>query len=209
MSTQIKMQAIIEAPYYQDEFICPWKVSDFEPFSKIRLHPEITIPEIGLVVAKLAQYNDIELSNSKPAIIEQILEAKSLVLPGGIEVIDEREKSISPGCCCGLERWREWFNFLSTGNSPWLGHDPSPWLEMQGDMVSIWSDGLLESVRNAFCFEVSRSQLKEALKLVENDLQGFLFSLESWAQEIGVTNSKELFRKFDDCFSIWHGFIKH
>ncbi len=146
MNSSIQMQAVIEAPYYECEFLCPWEISEFEPCSTLRLWGEMEYPEIGLVFAQLAKYNQIELTGDKQVALDQILAAESLVLPGGIQVVcKDRDTTISPSCCCGLETWRQWIDFLQTGESPWLGHDPSPWVEGLGDVVRIWSDGGMES----------------------------------------------------------------
>lgn len=136
MSSLIKLQAVVEAPYYEGEFSCPWEKAEFQPFSMIRLHGEMTYPEIGLALAQLAKYNQIKLAGDRLTVLKQVVEAESLVLPGGIQVIDA-QKTISPSCCCGLETWREWLDFLKTGKSPWLGHDPSPFVENWGDVIRI------------------------------------------------------------------------
>ena len=182
----MQLQAVMEAPYYQGKFHCPWDVPKFKSFSTIRVHAEMTLPEIGLVFAQLANYNQIPLANDGQTVLQQIVEAETLVLPGGIRVVCESQKTISPSCCCGLETWREWLDFLKTGNSPWLGHDPSPWLEIQGETVRIWSDGGLgDVVKDAFYVDVSRDRIQKALRQIERDLQGFLYSIESWAQTVG------------------------
>ncbi len=196
------MQAVIEAPYYEGEFFCPWETPEFKPLSKIRLCGEMTYPQIGLVFAQLAQYNQIELTADRQTVLRQILKEKSLVLPGGIQVVCQKRGTISPSCCCGLETWREWIDVLKTGTSPWLGHDPSPWVEIQGDVVRVWSDGGITRVSNAFHIDISRTHFEESLILVKRDLEGFLFSSESWAREIGFVESRELVQKFDECFNI-------
>jgi hypothetical protein len=202
MISLFQLQAVVEAPYYQGEFLCPWDVSQFEPCSWIRLSGEMTYQEIGLVFAQLVQYNRLDLSEARQVVLKRILEAKSLVLPGGIKVVFG-DQVIPPSCCCGLETWREWQNYLKTGESPWLGHDPSPWIETQGELVCIWSDGGLgESVKNAFHIDVPRSVFQDGLRIVEQDLQGFLYCICSWAQEIGFEQSDALFQKFDQCFNI-------
>ncbi|KAI9135143.1 hypothetical protein [Acaryochloris sp. CCMEE 5410] len=201
MNSSIQMQAVVESPYDAGEFLCPWPVPEFKPLSMIRLWGEMTYPEIGLVFAQLARYNQIELANNKHTVLEQILEAESLVLPGGIQIVSEA-KVIPPSCCCGLETWREWIDFLQTGYSPWLGHDPSPWVERQGTIIRIWSDGGLEPMRDAFNIDVSQPEFEKALMGVERELQAFLFSIESWAQDIGVAEPNQLFQKFDHCFNI-------
>lgn len=202
MNSLIQMQAVVESPYYEGEFLCPWPIPKFKPLSMIHLCGEMTYPEIGLVFAQLAKYNQIELAKKKQTVLEQILEIESLVLPGGIQIVSE-DKVIPPSCCCGLETWREWIDFLQTGHSPWLGHDPSPWVEHQGNIIRIWSNGYTEPTRDAFYVEVSRPDFEKALICVERELQAFLFSIESWAQDISFAGSNKLFQKFDHCFQIW------
>jgi hypothetical protein len=202
MTSPFHLQAVIEAPYFQDKFICHWDVPPFKPFSWIRLSGEMTYPEIGLVFAQLVQYNKVDLSGESYTVLKQILETESLVLPGGIQAV-WADKVISPSCCCGLETWRDWQEFLKTGETPWLGHDPSPWLEIRGDLIRIWSDGGLgESIKNAVYIEIERSAFRAGIQSAEKDLQAFLFCIGSWALEVGFEQSDELFQKFDQCFHI-------
>ncbi|NEO88729.1 MAG: hypothetical protein F6J87_31565 [Spirulina sp. SIO3F2] len=197
----IWMLPVVEAPYFEGEFLAPWSVPEFEPLSMIQLHEGMSHPEVGLVMAQLAAYNHIDLENDRQTVLEQILGADSLVLPGGIEVISQG-KVIPPSCCCGLETWREWQEFLKTGNSPWLGHDPSPWLESDGDIVRIWSDGGLEAVKDAFYFNVSRSDFAVYLMLLEEELRGFLIAVEDWARFVDFPKHDQLFWKLDQCFDV-------
>lgn len=202
MSSLIQMQAVIETPHYEGKFVCPWEIFEAPPFSMIRLSAEMTYAQIGLVIAQLAKYNQIELTGDRLTALNQIIAAESLVLPGGIQVVDELQNTISPGCCCGLEDWRGWINFLKTYESPWLGHDPSPWIEMKDDVIWIWSDGHFETVNNPFHIQVSRDRFAKALIIVEQDLQSFLFCIDSWAREIGLAQSSKLCQKLDKCFNL-------
>lgn len=202
MHTSLRLQAVVELPFYTDEFLCPWPVSSFQSMSHMRVSYDITYPEIGAIVAQLARYNRIALDASKQDIIRKILHAKGLVLPGGIQVIGENGETISPSCCCGLETWREWFEFCHTGATPWLGHDPAPWLERQDDTICVWSDGGLEPSKHAFSINVDGVRFRKALSQVERDLQGFTLCLESWAQNMEIPESRLLAEKFALCFSI-------
>jgi hypothetical protein len=202
MTSLFQLQAVIESPYLQDEFICPWDLPSFEPFSRIRLSGEMTCPEIGLVFAQLARYNQLDLSSESQTVLKQILEAERLVLPGGLQVV-WADKVIPPSCCCGLETWRDWQEFLKTGETPWLGHDPSPWVEMRSDLIRIWSDGGLgESLKNTFYIDIERSAFRKGVQSAERDLQAFLFCIGSWVVEVGFEQSDELVQKFDRCFHI-------
>jgi hypothetical protein len=95
---------------------------------------------------------------------------------------------------------------LKTGDTPWLGHDPSPWVETRDDLIRIWSNGGLDgSVEKAFYVDVSRSAFRKELEKVEQDLQAFLFCLEIWAQNMEIGQSNELAEKFAECFDIQRG----
>ncbi|MDX8054259.1 hypothetical protein SK571_33225 [Lentzea sp. BCCO 10_0798] len=53
----------------------------------------------------------------------------SLPCPGGTEVRDTGAGvRVGPGCCAGLESWRERARLLD-GEVPWLGHSPTSGVE--------------------------------------------------------------------------------
>ena len=114
-------------------------------------------------------------------------------------MVSEGQGIISPSCCCGLEDWREWRDFLETEDSPWLGHDPSPWIERQGKVVRVWSD---ESVSTAFNIEIPLYHFEAELIRVEQEIQAFLFRIEGWVEAISFVESSKLVHKFDEYFNI-------
>jgi hypothetical protein len=197
-----KLQAVIELPL-ERELPCPWTISFTTPLRWIQLSGEMTPAEIGLAVALLIQHNQLDLAGDMTTVLEQLLAATELIWLGGLQAIGEGDRHITSGCCCGLETWREWPDFLHTGQTPWLGHSPSPWLATAGELIKIWSDGGQgESLIGAFSIDVSRADLQAALRLVERDLQAFLWSVESWAQAMGFPHSRELRQQLDRCFNI-------
>ena len=202
MSSSFQLQAVVEAPHLQEEFAYPWDLQTLEPFSWIRLSGEMTEQEIGSIVAQLVQYNQLEFSEDSHLVLDRILTAETLILPGGIQSVFG-DQIIDPSCCCGLETWREWQAILTTGHSPWLGHDPSPWVEANNEQIRIWSDGGLgESTQNALRIDISRSTFRQTVQNVEQDLQNFLSCVESWAQTIGFKQSTDLSQKINNCFNI-------
>ncbi len=197
MSVLLRFQAIIDPPQVEANFQYPWQISSAKP--SCRLSGNMTEAEIGLVFLQLVQYNQVDFSGDISTVLTRLIAADRLILPGGIQVLLSDGRDITPGCCCGLETWREWQTFLKTGNTPWLGHDPSPWLERQGQLVRIWSD---ESGLNTFFVDVPPNVFQEFLRLVEQDLQAFLWCVESWAQDLGFDRTPELVQKIDRCFDI-------
>ncbi len=75
-------------------------------------------------------------------------------------------------------------------------------IESQDPIIRVWSDGGIDLSKATFHIEVLRSDFKRALTLVEQDLQAFLFSIESWTQVISFKAANQLFERFDDDFKI-------
>ncbi|MEH2404715.1 hypothetical protein [Nostoc sp.] len=117
MITNPCLQAVIEAPWYEGEPLCPWFVADHKPFSRIQLYGEMTDLEVGLIFAQLVKYNDLDSESDAYEVLYQVIESETLILPGGLQVRSTADELIYPGCCCGLEEWREWLDFLTKGRS--------------------------------------------------------------------------------------------
>ncbi|QLE44091.1 hypothetical protein FD723_29050 [Nostoc sp. C052] len=120
MSSNPCIQAVVETPWYEGEPLWPWSVADYKPFSHIQLYDEMTDLEVGLIFAQLVQYNDLENGGNANDVLYRVIESETLILPGGLQVKSTANELIYPSCCCGLEEWREWLEFLTTGRSPWL-----------------------------------------------------------------------------------------
>lgn len=193
-------QAVVEVALYEGEPLCPWPIADCKPFSLIRLSGKMTDRQVGLVFAQLVNYNNLESEGDTNNLLHQVIQAETLVLPGGLQVRSD-DKVINPSCCCGLETWRDWLRFLKTGRSPWLGHDPSPWVEKAGGLIHAWSDKKAKS----FHIDFQPSKFDAELSKVQQDLSEFLARIESWAGRVGFSEPSKLSRKFDECFNVSHG----
>lgn len=199
MGEMLQLRAVVEAPCPPTRLVYPWAIAKIKPFSMIRLSVETSPEEIGLIILQLADYNKASISADARDTIDQILALDGAVLPGGIQIHGEGEKTISPGCCCGLEGWYEWFDFLKTGHSPWMGHDPWPTLTKKDSLVRICSD---KESRKCFFLESSYSHFKTQLKQVEKDLMAFAYCLETWAKNLEIERNQELRLKFSEWFGI-------
>lgn len=116
-------------------------------------------------------------------LIERIVQADSLIAPGGIRVRDTNAHlAVTPGCCCGLEGWREW-DQVARGQSPWLGHDPMPWTEHQGAIVRVWPDGGDAAVppTGALPIELPVDDLLHLIADAHKQFRDFLDLLGPWA----------------------------
>jgi len=165
----------------------------------LRLSVDTPFEDVSLVVAQLCSYNSSGNENRSLNLTE-LLTSTHVVLPGGLAAVDD-SRIIPPSCCSGLEEWHEWYRFLESGEQPWLGHDPSPWIETRGGKYLVWSDGGLGEPQptTMFNIEFERSELAAALASAEADLLGFLQPLRNWAEIVDPNRGEDLVR----CFSSW------
>jgi hypothetical protein len=189
---------VVEAPRNCGQW-WPWVVSDRSPFSFVHLGAGISAEDIGLVFAQLVDYNHIEGQDTE-ALQTGIIEAEGLLLPGGLQT-SYGNQEINPGCCCGLETWREWEQVLK-GGSPWLGHDPAPWVELCGNAVRVWSDGGLNERRDAFSIAFECQHFEAEFERAGKELRAFLTLSAAWAQSAGFSDVGAICRKLDRCFAI-------
>ncbi|MCA9690859.1 MAG: hypothetical protein R3A51_17895 [Nannocystaceae bacterium] len=194
-----RLEAVVVSP--RDRASLPWPLTE-APAPFVRLSASTAREDVALVVGQLALYNGLEediADNESPAeVIARALAIDELVLPGGLRAIG-RTVEIAPSCCCGLEAWREWYQL-----SPWLGHDPTPWIEVDGEAVRVWSDGGLgESARGELrCLTSTRARLFEHVAAVERDLVDFLERLRGWTTTIAPAQAAALVDRFAHAFAV-------
>lgn len=82
----------------------PWPVATLEPGTWLTLDGTCGDPEVGLFIALVADYNNIPP--------DALATAERLIAPGGLMLTDTTTE-IVPGCCSGLEDWRDWARVLT------------------------------------------------------------------------------------------------
>jgi len=137
----IMMQAVIEVPAFDAGSARPWPVAAMASGSWLTLNADRTDEQVGLFVAALASRIDVRPPGGRDEVVDALLAEELLIAAGGLQVGDATAGvAVVPGCCAGLEDWRDWVQVL-TGESPWLGHDPGPEVEVVGDDLRVWQDG--------------------------------------------------------------------
>jgi len=176
--------------------VCPWPI--FEPPDKfIRLYAATPPEQVGRVVLQLAMSCGVESFLSAEAVLQAIMAEPTWILPGGLRAQDG--VIIAPSCCCGLEDWREWLDFLKTGASPFLGHDPAQGIERVGDVIRIVS---FSSDGSQTAIDLHPNDFVDQLQKVENDLKQFLFVLKNWADRTVPAQADDFVARFDEMFEI-------
>jgi len=124
------------------------------------------------------------------------MELDRFSLHGGLGILDGGILEITPGCCCGLEDWRDLLT-IPEGDSPWMGHDPNPSCTFAEDRIRFVGDAETEDY-----IEMSLHDVVDDLRQFHVTLERFISSLKAWLLKLGVTEIAAFMRKFDNSFAI-------
>jgi len=194
-----KILAVVERRTRANEGAAPWTTTPLPASTFVRLSGDTDDQEIGAVVWQLTCYN--RLGTAEP--LRSASTADHFVLPGGLAFEDDAGRLITPGCCAGLETWREWSSVPADGGSPWMGHDPAPWVEEKGEILRVWADGGLSALKpGELHIDFRRDELAFQLRRVEGDLQAFLVRLEAWVNSVDPAVTAAFASRFDQMFQI-------
>lgn len=181
------MQPVLEA-HATGGFVL-WPVAEVKAFGYMPLNGELTPLEVGTAVMSIAGCNDIDpedgLRPPRPAdplgsFLHGLLTFDTLFAAGGLRVTDSATGvAFMPGCCNGLEDWREWHQVLEDNGQVWFGHDPDPRAERHGDAVRLTVDAEQSA---SPVIELPATDLRHLLAGVEHDLTGFLALAADWAE---------------------------
>lgn len=200
------VDAVLETPDTADFSL--WPVAELPAYRFMALSGRMSPLEVGTALAALAVGNSGADEDEPPVadageLIRRLLRADRVFAPGGLRVHDTRtDVTVVPGCCCGLEDWREWL-VVAGGASPWLGHGPSPWIEHADAVVRLWPDGGEEQeAPSAHPVEMAAGDLPGILLTVREELNGFLSLTEQWAAVHVPTLAADLVAGLDEALAI-------
>lgn len=185
-SPVIVMQPVLEV-HTPDGFEL-WPVAEIEPSGFLPLSGELSPAEVGTAVMRIAGCNDIDPDGDRPprpagaldSFLHGLLTFDDLFAAGGLQVADHATGvTFLPGCCDGLEDWRDWLRFVDGGSLLGFGHDPvSPVAERFGDTVRLTVDA---EQSDSAVIELSVTELRHLLAGAERDLADFLALAADWA----------------------------
>ncbi|WP_432096404.1 hypothetical protein [Streptomyces sp. bgisy100] len=196
------MEAVLET--YDARGFARWPVAEPRPAPWLPLSGAMPPPEVGTALAVLTIYNrgDRRSDGAPRDALEQVrrlTDAECVIAPGGLRVRHTGTGvTARPGCCFGLENWRDWLA-LTDGREPWLGHDPTPVVEHVGETTRLWNDG---DRRDGPPIDIPRDRLPDLLGSVQDGLVGFLASVGQWADRHVPSLTDDLVAKLDEDLAI-------
>ncbi|MEU4769348.1 hypothetical protein AB0H12_39510 [Actinosynnema sp. NPDC023794] len=181
------MQPVLEVHGRGDGFAL-WPVAEAVPSGFLALSGALTPLEVGAAVMYIAGWNDIDPENDgrppRPAdplgsFLHGLLTFDTVFAAGGLRVTDSATGvEFLPGCCNGLEDWREWHQVLDGSGRACFGHDPDACAERHGGTVRLIVD---DERSDSPAIELPVTDLRRLLAGAERDLAGFLASAADWA----------------------------
>ncbi|MFI5809030.1 hypothetical protein [Streptomyces sp. NPDC051561] len=183
------MQAVLEISA-ADEFAL-WPVGEHETSGYLVLNGELTPAEVGTAVMQIARCNDFEPEEEHGpcptdplgTFLHGLLTMPDLFAAGGFRVTDNATGVVfvEPGCCNGLETWRDWLEVVDGTGCSSFGHDPSSMAERLGDIVRLTLD--VHETDSSPVIELSVDQLRTLVTGAQQDVQDFLSLAETWAEQ--------------------------
>ena len=166
-----------------------WPVARIEAYGHMPLSGALEPDEVGLAVMCIAACNDLDPAPDedrppRPAdpiasFLHGLLTFESPFAAGGLRVTDTAGGvTLLPGCCTGLEDWREWLDVLDGGGTGWFGHDPSPVAELCGETVRLTVDAERDG---SPVIVPAADELRALLAGAERDLLAFHAAAGAWA----------------------------
>ncbi|MGW7433963.1 hypothetical protein ACWGIN_31035 [Streptomyces sp. NPDC054861] len=168
-----------------------WPVGEYESYGYLVLNGRLTPAEVGTAVMRIADCNDFEPevehgpcpSDPLGVFLHGLLTMPDLFAAGGFRVTDNATDTvfIEPGCCNGLETWRDWLEVLDGAGCAYFGHDPSSAAERVDDVVRLTFDA--DGVDGSPVIELSVDQVRRLVAGAQQDLQDFLSLAGIWAEQ--------------------------
>ncbi|MFD3498100.1 hypothetical protein [Streptomyces sp. NPDC058678] len=182
------MQPVLEIS--TPEGFALWPVAEIEPFTYLPLSGELTPAEVGTAVMRIVGCNDIDPEHDgrppRPvdplgSFLHGLLTFDNLYAAGGMRVTDSSSGiTFLPGCCNGMEDWRDWREVVDGSGRASFGHDPDPFAERLGDTVRLTVDA---EQGDSPVIELSVTELRHLLDGAERDLTDFLALAAEWASQ--------------------------
>ncbi|QNS09132.1 hypothetical protein IAG42_35515 [Streptomyces xanthii] len=168
-----------------------WPVGEHEASGYLVLNGELTPAEVGTAVMQIAHCNDFEPDEEHGpcptdplgAFLHGLLTLPDLFAAGGFRVTENATDTVfvEPGCCNGLETWRDWLEVLDGTGFSSFGHDPSSVAERVGDMVRLSFD--VYGPDGSPVIELPVDETRRLVAGARQDLQNFLGLAGIWAEQ--------------------------
>ncbi|MEE1782477.1 hypothetical protein PUR71_06010 [Streptomyces sp. SP17BM10] len=182
------MQPVLETAAPADFGL--WPIGTFTPHGFVVVDGATAPADLGTALASIAQ-GTVPLDGDAPdpaeaddpvgAFLSGLLTSPYPYAPGGFRVTDTGTGTVfDPGCCNGLDEWREWLEVLDGDGTGGFGHGPTPLAQRRGDVVRLTVD--MDLKQDSPVIEVPVDELRALVARAEQDLRDFVGRAGRWAE---------------------------
>ncbi|WP_424211731.1 hypothetical protein ACN20G_06295 [Streptomyces sp. BI20] len=182
----VELRAVVEAAFVPAGFGL-WPVADaIDAFDHVPLHGGLDEEALGTVLYTFAvscPHDPDEVFADPAARVRAFAASREPEAPGGLWCSDGAGRTWAPGCCSGIEEWREGRRVLASGpeDPVWFGHSPSAHGARVGDRVLLTVDA---EEPDGPVIELDAEVYARLLDGVEGELREFLGLVEGWARRV-------------------------
>ncbi|ROQ78011.1 hypothetical protein OG322_38245 [Streptomyces sp. NBC_01260] len=201
--TVLVMDAVVET--YDAVDFALWPTAPPRADRLLALSGRMSPPEVGTAMAVLTSCGHDDADDSAPDSeagvrrVQDLLGVDLVIAPGGILLRDTAaDVAIAPGCCFGLENWRDWLGLMA-GEEIWLGHGTATHIEHLESLVRLWPDTAPPARAP---IELPLAELPDLLQSVHDKLNGFLDLAGQWAARYALASAPALIAKLDEDLDI-------
>ncbi|MFE9411911.1 hypothetical protein ACFYN0_24450 [Streptomyces sp. NPDC006704] len=186
------MEPVLEI-FAADDFAL-WPVGEHESYGYLVLNGELTPAEVGTAVMRIADCNAVEPEDEPEgegpcptdplgAFLHGLLTVSDPFAAGGFRVHDNATGTVfvEPGCCNGLETWRDWLDMLDGADGAYFGHDPSSVAERVGDVVRLTLDA--HGTDGGPVIELPVDHVRALTADAQQDMRDFLRLAAPWTEQ--------------------------
>ncbi|MEO3930264.1 hypothetical protein ABGB07_41410 [Micromonosporaceae bacterium B7E4] len=175
-----------------------WPIAEPSGNRLLVLSGQMSPAEVGTAIAVIFSYNKISVDSIRDLtaglLDEHLAEAEALIAPGGLRFRDTATNvQVAPGCCFGLEDWRDWWD-VARGQDLWLGHDPTPQLEHHDQAISLRQS----DQDNSPSIEIPLDELPSLLISAQQQLSAFLTLVQQWTANTAPSLADRLVAVLDE-----------
>ncbi|MGI5152934.1 hypothetical protein ACQEVC_42230 [Plantactinospora sp. CA-294935] len=175
-----------------------WPIAEPSSDRRLVLSGQMSPAEVGTAIAVIFSYNRISVDSVRDLtadlLDEHLAEAEALIAPGGLCFRDTTTHvQVAPGCCFGLENWRDWWD-VARGQDLWLGHDPTPQLEHHDQAICLRQSDQDDSQ----FIEIPLNELPSLLISAQQQLSSFLTLVQQWTTNTAPSLTNRLVAALDE-----------
>ena len=193
--TSIKFCFEVE-PFNTNDYI--FHAHSSNQIQRIEMTGDSTNNDVALFVGSFLAFSNSCFGSQ---FIDSLFKEEELALVGGL-LFEQNDLKISASCCADFQDWIIVVEDIKRKVSPWMGHDPDPWFEFEGDKIILWSDEVERE--DIYSIQLTQQEFEQQLNIAKQELQFFIDKIELFALKNYKDDYRELVQRIKQYLFVEH-----